>query len=131
MSYKLISANDIRYNSDGYVTKDNIDKMPCIYADLPNGMDGKGYDVFEWDVPDIYVGDIDKIESNEELYQEFCKKIWNESEDILRNDYVEVEMAKSILWKQCYCDLLYVDKSKAGNKDEKINSEENSATSVQ
>lgn len=74
MSYKLISANDIRYNSYGYVTKDE-------------------------DAPDINVGSIDKIKSNEELYQEFCKRIWNESEDVLGSDYVEIEMAKGILWK--------------------------------
>lgn len=111
MSYKLISANDISYNSDGYVTKDNIDKMPYIYADLPNGMDGKGYDTFEWDAPDINFGNIDKIKSNEELYQEFCKRIWNESEDILGSDYVEIKMAKCILWK------LLIKKQKARDKE--------------
>ena len=43
MSYKLINANDITFNSDGFITAKNIEKMPCIYADLPNGMDGEHY----------------------------------------------------------------------------------------
>ena len=43
MSYKLINANNITFNSDGFITAKNIDKMPCIYADLPNGMDGEHY----------------------------------------------------------------------------------------
>lgn len=43
MSYRLIDANNITFNSDGFITADNIIKMPCIYADLPNGIDGKHY----------------------------------------------------------------------------------------
>ena len=43
MSYKLIDANNIAFNSDGFITAENIVKMPCIYADLPNGMDGEHY----------------------------------------------------------------------------------------
>ena len=43
MSYKLIDANSITFNSDGSITADNIIKMPCIYADLPNGIDGNHY----------------------------------------------------------------------------------------
>lgn len=43
MSYRLINANNITFNSDGFITADNIEKMPCIYADLPNGMDGEHY----------------------------------------------------------------------------------------
>jgi rubrerythrin len=43
MSYKLINANNITFNSDGFITAKNIEKMPCIYADLPNGMDGEHY----------------------------------------------------------------------------------------
>lgn len=46
MSYRLISANNIVFNSGGFITAENIEKMPCIYADLPNGMDGEHY-VFE------------------------------------------------------------------------------------
>ena len=43
MSYKLINANNITFNSDGFITAKNIEKMSCIYADLPNGMDGEHY----------------------------------------------------------------------------------------
>ena len=43
MSYRLINANNITFNSDGFITAKNIEKMPCIYADLPNGMDGEHY----------------------------------------------------------------------------------------
>lgn len=43
MSYRLIDANNIAFNSDGFITAENIVKMPCIYADLPNGMDGEHY----------------------------------------------------------------------------------------
>ena len=43
MSYRLINANNITFNSDGFITAENIEKMPCIYADLPNGMDGEHY----------------------------------------------------------------------------------------
>ena len=43
MSYRLINANNIAFNSDGFITTENIEKMPCIYADLPNGMDGEHY----------------------------------------------------------------------------------------
>lgn len=41
MSYRLINANNITFNSDGFITAENIEKMPCIYVDLPNGMDGE------------------------------------------------------------------------------------------
>ena len=37
MSYRLINANDL---SDKYP---EVNDMPCIYADLPNGMDGNHY----------------------------------------------------------------------------------------
>lgn len=43
MSYRLIDANNIIFNSNRFITADNINKMPCIYADLPNGMDGEHY----------------------------------------------------------------------------------------
>lgn len=43
MSYRLIDANNITFNSDGFISADNIIKMPCIYADLPNGIDGNHY----------------------------------------------------------------------------------------
>lgn len=43
MRYKLIDANSITFNSDRPITADNIIKMPCIYADLPNGIDGNHY----------------------------------------------------------------------------------------
>lgn len=43
MSYRLINANIL---AEKY---SEVNNMPCIYANLPNGLDGKGYDVIEWD----------------------------------------------------------------------------------
>jgi hypothetical protein len=37
MSYRLISSNDIA------IKYPEVNDMPCIYADLPNGMDGEHY----------------------------------------------------------------------------------------
>lgn len=52
MSYRLINANNITFNSDGFITAKNIEKMPCIYADLPNGMDGEHYVLEQEDILD-------------------------------------------------------------------------------
>ena len=38
MSYKLVNANDLTH-------VEGIHGMPCIYADLPNGLDGGYYDM--------------------------------------------------------------------------------------
>ena len=43
MSYRLINANALTFNSDGFITQDRILNEPCIYADLPSGMDGEHY----------------------------------------------------------------------------------------
>lgn len=40
--YRLINGNELAK------TNLNIAKMPCIYADLPNGLDNKHYEVIEW-----------------------------------------------------------------------------------
>lgn len=37
MSYRLISANDLALNHP------EVNDIPCVYADLPNGMDGEHY----------------------------------------------------------------------------------------
>lgn len=39
MSYRLINANDIAAICPG------VNDMPCIYADLPSGLDGGHYDM--------------------------------------------------------------------------------------
>lgn len=44
MSYRLINANDL----NGVISDADYEKvlnMPCVFADLPNGMDGKHYDL--------------------------------------------------------------------------------------
>lgn len=61
MSYKLIDANDL----NGKISAEDYEvvlKEPCIYADLPNGMDGNGYEVISWDkIPkDATNGDVIK-----------------------------------------------------------------------
>jgi len=39
MSYRLINANALAPNHK------EVNDMPCIYADLPNGLDGGYYDL--------------------------------------------------------------------------------------
>lgn len=39
MSYRLIDSNEL---AEKYP---EVNDMPCMYADLPNGLDGKHYDV--------------------------------------------------------------------------------------
>lgn len=61
MSYRLIDANDL----NGKISAEDYEvvlKEPCIYADLPNGMDGKGYEVISWEkIPkDATNGDVIK-----------------------------------------------------------------------
>ena len=41
MSYRLINANALA------ISYKEVNDMPCIYADLPNGLDGGYYDVTE------------------------------------------------------------------------------------
>lgn len=43
MSYRLIDSNNSEFLKDGFITQDTANEMPCIYADLPNGMDGGMY----------------------------------------------------------------------------------------
>ena len=43
MSYRLIDANTIA------VLLPEVNDMPCIYADLPSGLDGGHYDMCESD----------------------------------------------------------------------------------
>ena len=47
MSYRLINANDLNgvISNDDYYKK--ILNAPCIFADLPNGLDGKLYNLQE------------------------------------------------------------------------------------
>lgn len=37
MSYRLVNANELAQKYP------EVHDMPCIYADLPNGLDGKNY----------------------------------------------------------------------------------------
>ena len=60
MSYRLINANNITFNSDGFITAENIEKMPCIYADLPNGMDGQHYVLEQQSMLDRIRAEIDR-----------------------------------------------------------------------
>ena len=39
MSYRLIDANALA------MSREEVNDMPCIYADLPNGLDGGYYDM--------------------------------------------------------------------------------------
>jgi len=46
MSYKLIDANAL----NGIISNDDYEKVlnaPCIFADLPNGLDGEHYNLQE------------------------------------------------------------------------------------
>jgi len=52
MSYKLVNVNDVerqlvKVGVDYFEL--NMQALPHIYADLPNGLDKRGYDVFAWD----------------------------------------------------------------------------------
>lgn len=85
MSYKLIDANNIAFNSDGFITAENIVKMPCIYADLPNGMDGEHYVLEQEPI-------LDKIRT--EIYQLHC----HPKLDFIKTDEV-VDMALDIIDK--------------------------------
>ena len=62
MSYRLINANNITFNSDGFITAENIEKMPCIYADLPNGMDGEHYVLEQQSVLDKIRAEIEDLD---------------------------------------------------------------------
>ena len=47
MSYRLINANEL----NTVITPEDYDKvlkMPCIYADLPNGLDNNHYSLHKW-----------------------------------------------------------------------------------
>lgn len=41
MSYRLINSNEIA------IKYPEVNEMPCIFADLPNGLNGKHYEVEE------------------------------------------------------------------------------------
>ncbi len=46
MSYRLIDANAL----NGVISNDDYEKVlnaPCIFADLPNGLDGEHYNLQE------------------------------------------------------------------------------------
>lgn len=42
MKYRLINGNELAK------TNLNVAKMPCIYAELPNGLDNDHYEVIKW-----------------------------------------------------------------------------------
>lgn len=47
MSYRLINANDL----NGKISEEDykvVLNAPCIYADLPNGLDGEYHEASEW-----------------------------------------------------------------------------------
>ena len=47
MSYRLINANDLNGKISDEDYKVVLD-APCIYADLPNGLDNKYHEISEW-----------------------------------------------------------------------------------
>lgn len=62
MSYRLIDANDL----NGKISAEDYEvvlKEPCIYADLPNGMDGKGYEMIPWEKIPKYASNGDVIKA--------------------------------------------------------------------
>ena len=67
MSYRLINANNIAFNSDGFITEKNIEKMPCIYADLPNGMDGEHYVLEQQSILDKIRDEIIELRSKQNV----------------------------------------------------------------
>ena len=97
MSYRLINSNEIA------IKYPEVNDMPCIYADLPNGLDGEHYNLQEpktgkWDrlyswlndmrlgiAPDETVTDIDERncrESQTDILDEIMEwMIKAESED--------------------------------------------------
>ena len=76
MSYKLINANDITFNSDGFITAENIEKMSCIYADLPNGMDGEHYVLEQQSILDKIRTEIEQITDTMGVsYNQYVSKV--------------------------------------------------------
>ena len=79
MSYKLINANNITFNSDGFITEKNIEKMPCIYADLPNGMDGEHYVLEQQSTLDKIRAEIEShcglLKENHCKYCSYCNSV--------------------------------------------------------
>lgn len=79
MSYRLINANNITFNSDGFITAENIEKMPCIYADLPNGMDGEHYVLEQQSILDKIRDEIENhcglIKDNHCKYCSYCNSV--------------------------------------------------------
>ena len=61
MSYRLINSNEIA------IKYPEVNDMPCIYADIPNGLNGDFYDL------SVYPKDVlDKI--RDEIIEESLKK---------------------------------------------------------
>lgn len=101
MSYKLINANNITFNSDGFITAENIEKMPCIYADLPNGMDGEHYVLKQEPILDKIRAEI--FEEKEFAYADFERykveylgQDWEDVLDSLPQDDFRYGMERAI-----------------------------------
>ena len=75
MNYKLINANNIAFNSDGFITEKNIEKMPCIYADLPNGMDGEHYVLEQQSTLDKIRAEIAVLDDADYDYEGYYKAV--------------------------------------------------------
>ena len=70
MSYRLIDANALAPNHK------EVNDMPCIYADLPNGLDGNHYIIQDADMVDVLI-ELLKIKCLK-LHEDVGKSRWHE-----------------------------------------------------
>lgn len=77
MSYRLINANAL----NGVISNDDYEKVlnaPCIFADLPNGLDGEHYNLQE-PILDKIRAEIETVKSimNDEIINHNRKDLIN------------------------------------------------------
>lgn len=91
MSYRLINSNEIA------IKYPEVNDMPCIYADIPNGLNGDFYDLsvypkivekLEQPTVDVLEQIRDEIRS---LYSEYGSGLgWEESRNITLNEVMKI-----------------------------------------
>ena len=97
MSYRLISANDI---STQYP---EVNDMPCIYADLPRGIDGGYYDMRE--SGELQAENAKLLEENNQLRDE-NDRLQTENDSLGRelqrmgNQYANVSGLNAVIHRQ-------------------------------